>query len=283
MRPMSSLTGKIGCSVKTMENRSPVCPVLTFTAGIIILFLALSSALLFAQEIWVPPQRTSWQWQLNGRVNQSYDVDMYDIDLFETDPSVVLSLHDQGKRVICYFSAGSLEQWRPDASAFPPSVIGKPLAGWPGERWLDIRKIDIVGPIMAARLDLCREKGFDGVETDNIEGYANDTGFPLTYEDQLKYNAFLAHEAHARGLSIGLKNDLDQIPDLVHLFDWALNEQCFQFDECHKLMPFIEAGKAVFHVEYKLPAKRFCSAANELNFNSLKKRRSLKAWRKACR
>ncbi|HPW36136.1 MAG TPA: endo alpha-1,4 polygalactosaminidase [Syntrophorhabdus sp.] len=280
---MSSLTGKIGCSVKTMENRLPVCPVLTFTAGIIILFLALSSALLFAQEIWVPPQRTSWQWQLNGRVNQSYDVDMYDIDLFETDPSVVLSLHDQGKRVICYFSAGSLEQWRPDASAFPPSVIGKPLAGWPGERWLDIRKIDIVGPIMAARLDLCREKGFDGVETDNIEGYANDTGFPLTYEDQLKYNAFLAHEAHARGLSIGLKNDLDQIPDLVHLFDWALNEQCFQFDECHKLMPFIEAGKAVFHVEYKLPAKRFCSAANELNFNSLKKRRSLKAWRKACR
>jgi len=266
-----------------MENRSPVCPVLTFTAGIIILFLALSSALLFAQEIWVPPQRTSWQWQLNGRVNQSYDVDMYDIDLFETDPSVVLSLHNQGKRVICYFSAGSLEQWRPDASAFPPSVIGKPLAGWPGERWLDIRKIDIVGPIMAARLDLCREKGFDGVETDNIEGYANDTGFPLTYEDQLKYNAFLAHEAHARGLSIGLKNDLDQIPDLVHLFDWALNEQCFQFDECHKLMPFIEAGKAVFHVEYKLPAKRFCSAANELNFNSLKKRRSLKAWRKACR
>ncbi|HNY69880.1 MAG TPA: endo alpha-1,4 polygalactosaminidase [Syntrophorhabdus sp.] len=266
-----------------MENRLPVCPVLTFTAGIIILFLALSSALLFAQEIWVPPQRTSWQWQLNGRVNQSYDVDMYDIDLFETDPSVVLSLHDQGKRVICYFSAGSLEQWRPDASAFPPSVIGKPLAGWPGERWLDIRKIDIVGPIMAARLDLCREKGFDGVETDNIEGYTNDTGFPLTYEDQLKYNAFLAHEAHARGLSIGLKNDLDQIPDLVHLFDWALNEQCFQFDECHKLMPFIEAGKAVFHVEYKLPAKRFCSAANELNFNSLKKRRSLKAWRKACR
>ena len=93
MRPMSSLTGKIGCSVKTMENRSPVCPVLTFTAGIIILFLVLSSALLFAQEIWVPPQRTSWQWQLNGRVNQSYDVDMYDIDLFETDPSVVLSLH----------------------------------------------------------------------------------------------------------------------------------------------------------------------------------------------
>lgn len=283
MRPMSLLAGKIGCSVKTMENRSPVCPVLTFTAGIIILFLVLSSALLFAQEIWVPPQRTSWQWQLNGRVNQSYDVDMYDIDLFETDPSVVLSLHDQGKRVICYFSAGSLEQWRPDASAFPPSVIGKPLAGWPGERWLDIRKIDIVGPIMAARLDLCREKGFDGVETDNIEGYTNDTGFPLTYEDQLKYNAFLAHEAHARGLSIGLKNDLDQIPDLVHLFDWALNEQCFQFDECHKLMPFIEAGKAVFHVEYKLPAKRFCSAANELNFNSLKKRRSLKAWRKACR
>lgn len=238
---------------------------------------------LFAQTIWIPPQTASWQWQLTGKVKTSYDVEVYDIDMFENDEVVVDSLHSLGRNVICYISAGSWEQWRPDARDFPLSVIGKPLEGWPGERWLDIRQIDILRPIMTARLDLCKDKGFDAVEPDNIDGYLSDTGFPLTYEDQLNYNIFLAHEAHARGLSIGLKNDLDQIPDLVHLFDWALNEQCFQFNECHKLMPFIEAGKAVFHVEYRLPMKKFCSLANELNFNSLKKRRNLKAWQKSCR
>jgi hypothetical protein len=252
-------------------------------AFITALFLIVPFSALFAQEIWVPPQETSWQWQLSGKMNQSYDVDMYDIDMFETDASIVNSLHDQGRKVICYISAGSWEEWRPDANLFPTSVIGKPLAGWPGEKWLDIRRIDILGPIMKARLDLCREKGFDGVEPDNVEGYANNTGFPLTYQDQLDYNIFLANEAHARGLSIGLKNDLDQIPDLLPFFDWALNEQCFEFKECEKLLPFINNGKAVFHVEYKLGLKKFCTEANKMNFNSLKKRRNLKAWRKACR
>src|SRR3972149_750836 len=82
-------------------------------------------------------------------------------------------------------------------------------------------------PIMRERFDLCRDKGFDGIEPDNMDGYTNDTGFPLTYEDQLRYNLWLAQEAHARGLSIGLKNDPDQGTDLVHDFAWALSEDCF--------------------------------------------------------
>lgn len=249
---------------------------------ITIFLVVLSSSGLLAEEIWIPPRETSWQWQLNGVLNLNYDVDMYDIDLFETEAAVVESLHAQGKRVVCYMSAGSWEEWRPDAALFPPSVIGKPLAGWRGERWLDIRRIDVLGPIMRARLDVCRQKGFDGVEPDNVDAYQNDTGFPLTYQDQLDYNTFLANEAHARGLSIGLKNDLDQIPDLVPFFDWALNEQCFQFHECEKLLPFVAAGKAVFQVEYRLGLKKFCEKAKELGFNSIKKKRSLKTWRKAC-
>jgi hypothetical protein len=255
----------------------------TKSALITALILAVPFSTLFSQEIWVPPQETSWQWQLSGTIKQSYDVDMYDIDMFETDASIVASLHDQGKKVICYISAGSWEEWRPDAGLFPAAVLGKPLAGWRGEKWLDIRMLDSIGPIMQARLDECKDKGFDGVEPDNIDGYTNDTGFPLTYQDQLDYNMFLATEAHARGLSIGLKNDLDQIPDLLPYFDWALNEQCFQFDECDKLLPFIDDGKAVFHVEYKRGLKKFCPEANDMNFNSLKKRRNLKHWRKACR
>ena len=53
---------------------------------------------------------------------------------------------------------------------------------------MDVRRIDVLGPIMESRLDMCEEKGFDGVEPDNVDGYLNDTGFPLTKEDQLSYN-----------------------------------------------------------------------------------------------
>ena len=69
-----------------------------------------------------------------------------------------------------------------------------------------------------------------------MDGYANANGLGLTAADQLNYNRFLASAAHARGLSVGLKNDIDQIDALVDpttvggtdFFDWALNEQCVQ-------------------------------------------------------
>ncbi len=69
----------------------------------------------------------------------------------------------------------------------------------------------LLAPLMRARLDLCQAKGFDAVEPDNIDGYQVDggTGFPLTAGDQLRYNRWIAAEAHCRGLSIGLKNDSD--------------------------------------------------------------------------
>jgi len=153
---------------------------------------------------------------------------------------------------------------------------------WEGERWLDIRRIDLLGPIMEARMDSCKAKGFDGIEPDNVDGFLNDTGFPLTYDDQLGYNIWLAETAHKRGLSVGLKNDMDQIPDLLAYFDWALNEECFQHRECDTLLPFIEAGKAVFNVEYVLEAGEFCGEARALGINSMRKNLDLDAWREQC-
>ncbi|RME39056.1 MAG: endo alpha-1,4 polygalactosaminidase, partial [Deltaproteobacteria bacterium] len=190
-----------------------------------------------AASWWQPVPGTSWQWQLSGTIDTSFDVQMYDIDLFDAPQSVIDQLHAAGRTVICYFSAGSWEDWRPDAGDFPPAVLGNPLEGWPGEKWLDIRQVDTLAPLMRARLDLAVSKQCDGVEPDNVDGYANATGFPLTAADQLTYNRFLASEAHARGLSIGLKNDLDQIPDLLPDFDWALNEECFTYGECSLLTP----------------------------------------------
>ncbi|HHD62950.1 MAG TPA: endo alpha-1,4 polygalactosaminidase [Desulfobulbaceae bacterium] len=215
---------------------------------------------------WRPSPGTSWQWQLSGTIDTSFNVRMYDIDLFDTPQTVIDTLHNKGRKVICYFSAGSYENWRPDKDKYPNTILGKSLDGWPGEKWVDIRQLDKLGPILESRLDLAVSKQCDGVEPDNIDGYSNNTGFALTATDQLVFNRWLAGQAHSRGLSIGLKNDLDQIPELVNDYDWALNEQCFQYDECDTLLPFVQAGRAVFGVEYKGNTSDFCPKANAKNF-----------------
>lgn len=197
-----------------------------------------------------PAVDTTWQWQLLGTVNTGYDVDLYDIDLFDTPVSAISSLKAAGKKVICYFSAGSWEDWRSDADSFQGSDLGNTLDGWPDERWVDIRS-ESLRQIIKERLDLAVQKGCDGVEPDNVDGYLNNPGFDFTAADQLDFNIFLATEAHQRNLSVGLKNDLDQIGDLVEYFDFSVNEQCHEFDECDALLPFIEAGKPVFNAEYE--------------------------------
>jgi hypothetical protein len=231
--------------------------------------------------VWRPEPGVTWQWQLTGDIDTSVDAEVFNIDLFEAPASVVATLHDEGSRVICYMSAGSYEDFRPDSGEFPSEVLGK-SNGWPGERWLDIRRLDVLAPIMEARLDLCASKGFDGVEADNVDGYDTDSGFPLTWDDQLAYNRFLADAAHDRGLSIGLKNDVDQAAILEPLFDYAINEECAEFNECAALSVFIESGKAVFHVEYGLDVDQFCLEVMDLGFSSMKKNLDLDAWRQYC-
>ncbi len=232
---------------------------------------------------WQPKPGLTWQWQLTVPVDRSIEADVYDIDGFDNGASVVRALHSRGRKVICYIDAGAYENWRPDAQRFPRSVLGKPNPQWPGERWLDVRRLDLLAPIMRARLGMCRRKGFDGVELDEIDGYANDTGFALTAADQLRYNRFLAREARRRGLAAGLKNDVEQVGRLVSNFDFAVNEECFQYRECGTLRPFISAGKAVFHVEYAVPRSQFCPVTRRLGFSSMRKRLALDAWRLPCR
>ncbi len=190
-------------------------------------------------------------------------------------------LHGDGRKVICYVNAGAAEDFRPDRDRIPAEVQGAPN-GFPGERWLDIRRLDVLRPVMAARFDMCRQKGFDAVEADLVDGYAADTGFPLTADDQLSYNRMLADLAHERGMSIGLKNDLDQVGDLVDQFDFAINEQCVEFDECALLAPFVERRKAVFHAEYALDNARFCPVAVAAGLSSIRKDVVLDARRQAC-
>jgi hypothetical protein len=229
-----------------------------------------------------PPAHAAWQWQLQGRLDLSVLARVYDVDGFDASRAQVARLHRAGRYVVCYVDVGSWERWRPDAARFPREMLGA-SNGWPGERWIDVRRIDSLAPLLRARFARCRAKGFDAVEPDNVDGYANKSGFPLTYKDQLAYNRMLATEAHERGLAIALKNDTAQVDDLVNDFDFAVVEECFSYNECGRYSPFVRAGKAVFVAEYdtKDMATR-CQRAQKLNFGLIFKRLDLGAWRRTC-
>ncbi len=237
-----------------------------------------------ARDWWHPTPGLTWQWQLSGRLNLDLRTDVVDVDLY-VGSSVVEAFHRQGTRVICYISVGSYENWRPDKERFPQEVIGKPYEGWSGEWWLDIRRLDVLGPIMQARLDLCAAKGFDAVEPDNIMVYSEDTGFPISYEDNVRYARWLAEEAHWRGLAIGLKNGPEMVPDLVDVFDFAITEEAFYYHFARDFVPFIAAGKAVFDAEYTdtpVDWDAACRQAQALDFSAILKHRDLDAWVQFC-
>jgi hypothetical protein len=208
---------------------------------------------------------------------------VFDIDLLTTRRAVVQTLKDKHRKVFCYFSAGTNESFRKASQQFPAETRGRPLRDFPDEQWLDIRQVDKLSPLIERRLDLCRSRGYLGVDFDNVDGYSNKTGFSLTPGDQLAYDRYLAGAAHERGLVAGLKNDLEQVPALAGDFDFAVNEQCFQYRECAVLhRNFIENGKPVFHVEYNLKPRQFCARARKLDFSSLFKRITLRAYRRPC-
>ena len=88
---------------------------------------------------------------------------------------------------------------------------------------------------------------------------------------------------------MGLKNDVAQAEVLEPWFDWALNEECLDWDECTELTPFLDAGKAVFHVEYvdepsDAPSRAadVCGDPTIVGFSTLIKTWDLDAFRLAC-
>ncbi|KAF9735093.1 endo alpha-1,4 polygalactosaminidase precursor [Paraphaeosphaeria minitans] len=210
------------------------------------------------REIATFPAGASWDIILNkGSTNlddlagtASAGVTAMDIDLFDNEASTISALKNQNKHVICYFSAGSREDWREDASKFKADDYGQGLDGWAGENWVNV-KSDNVRAIMKSRIELAAQKGCTAVDPDNVDGFSeNQDGFGLEQSAYTDYVKFLASTAAANNLAIGLKNALDLIPDVVDVVQFAVNEQCHDYDECAKYKPLTEANKAVFNIEY---------------------------------
>ena len=192
----------------------------------------------------------SWAWQLQGPLNESWDTDVYVIDMFAAvGRGRIERLHEKGRIVFCYFSAGTYEPYRPDIHLFDERDMAEPHPGFTNERWLDPTS-DRVVKIMVNRMDMAKKVGCDGVELDNVDAQVHDTSFEVTGDEQKRFIRILANEAHERNLSVALKNSIANLPEVVEWFDLAINESCFRYDECDRYFPMTDAGKPVFHVEY---------------------------------
>lgn len=238
-------------------------------------------------DLWKPKPGTRWQWDLSGAVTKlDLDVDVYDIDGFGTDATTVEQLHAMGKKAICYLSVGTSEPDRPDAKDFPKEALGKFWAEW-NETYIDIRS-EAVRTIMKKRFDMCKTKGFDAIEPDNMdmfEGGMNDTGFPLTEADGVAYAKWLADEAHARNMSIGQKNASSITSEIEGVYDWALTEDCFADGWCDDMKSYADDGKAMFMCEYtdtKVDFTAACAAASKSMFSAILKKRDLDDWIQFC-
>jgi endo-alpha-1,4-polygalactosaminidase (GH114 family) len=211
-------------------------------------------------------------WQLQGVPEPADYISVVDSDLFDTPASLVAKWRQEEKYPICYINVGAVEDWRDDAHQFPAKVIGRPLEGWDGENWLDIRHFDSFAKVITDRLDRCKAKGFEGIEPDNIDGYDNETGFNISRKDQLKYLNWLIEQAHRRGLTIGQKNAPALVPDLVKKMDFALIESAWRDNFMDDFDPYGDAGKAVFAVEYQedgVDFDAFCASASDHGFEGL--------------
>ncbi|KAG9244066.1 glycoside hydrolase superfamily [Calycina marina] len=239
---------------------------------------------------WVPAVGASWQIELSVQVSDtSADYEIFDFDMFDNSAATITKLHVAGRHAICYFSAGTYENWRSDSDSFTDADMGAALPDWDGEWWLDTNSPN-VRSIMKKRIALAKSKGCDAIDPDNIDAYNTGAGgIGLTAADALSYITFLATEAHAVGMSIGLKNALEIVPKALPLVDFAVNESCVEYSECSALIPFISAGKPVFHIEYPTGERRSVkskqattSCKAPTGFSSILKDEDLDSWIQVC-
>ncbi|MGI5144880.1 endo alpha-1,4 polygalactosaminidase [Plantactinospora sp. CA-294935] len=237
---------------------------------------------------WPGGPTPSWQWQVSGQLDPTVDAEVYVLDGFLISLETARRLRADGRRLVCHVEAGIYQESRPDAARFPAGVLGAPArvpgqpSGTPRGRWLDIRQWSVLEPVLADRFRLCRGKRFVAVLPVGMDGYTHRSGFPLTFDDQLAFNRRVAELARQAQLAPGLAGDIDQVLALEPYFDFAVNEECVRRTECARLVPFTQAGKPVFHVEYQGSTADFCTTSVGYGLASIRKDRDLGVRRDVC-
>ncbi len=239
-----------------------------------------------AADIRLPPRGAEWDWQLSRPLNLGRSVRILDLDPDLVRATDIRRLKRRGIYLICYVSIGTWENWRSDRQRFPRAVIGRTYGEWPDERFLDIRRLDVLVPIMRDRFRRCRDLDFDAVEADNMDVHDNPSGFRILPNDTVRYVRALAREAHALGLAMAQKNVPELPPRLVGILDFAITESCFRDGWCRHMRPWLHGRRAVLDAEYRNrppDMRRACRDARRLGISLILKDEDLTRWRKTCR
>jgi len=191
----------------------------------------------------------SWSIQYEGAIVPR-GKDFHIVDLFDVSDADLAALRSQGTKTIAYFSS-QYEKWRTDSHKFAAADIGSSLDGWPGENWIN-PKSTAVRQIMLERMDYAKQRGFYGIDMDNVDFYEFSNGFGSTAVDALDYVRFLANAAHARGLKFGLKNATGLIMTTKDVVDYYVNEEAHQYGDQDS---YYGIRKPVFNIEYKARSK----------------------------
>lgn len=156
----------------------------------------------------IPPpangQLHTWQIVYYGTFEDN-GADLTILDLFEHSAADVARC----RYPIAYFSA-HYEKWRPDAGDFGRK--GRSIPGWKNENYVDWTDPKVQS-VMKNRLRLAVDKGFRGVDIDNVDGPGGRDYFPWLYT-----------EAKRRGLTVGLKNFVEILPAWGEQADFFVSE-----------------------------------------------------------
>ncbi|MBW2737109.1 MAG: endo alpha-1,4 polygalactosaminidase [Deltaproteobacteria bacterium] len=233
---------------------------------------------------WNPKPYDSWDWTITGSLNTSFDVTLYDIDGFENDKTVVDTLHAKGIKVACYLDVGTDEHWRPDHDEFPKEVLGGPInLPWNDQTWIDLRRMDLLIPIMLRRLDMCEDKGFDMTQFDDLQVWEEDNGIPgLSLQDSIDYTVILLDDSHNRNMGSAFENNISAVEALEPYSDWYIIEEAARYNEISYAQPYLDAGKAVFAMEYTdnsfgQSTSNYCAEYNSKGIRATRKHRFLYA------
>ena len=182
---------------------------------------------------------------------------------------------------VCYVNVGAWEDWRADADLFPKEVIGKGYPNLPGAHWLNASKQNEFFHLMESRIKVCADKGFLGVDADNVDGWKHDTGFRITDQEEARYIERLSATAHNQGLAFSLRNNLEQIDHLIGNIDMAIVEDCHGGEACKHWSTVLGDGKAVFVIEYSDESFAQCKD-DPPGMTTIRKTMRLDSWVKDC-
>ncbi len=202
-----------------------------------------------AEGVALPPVAAHVSYQLGGPYEPPAGATVVDRD-HTVDPA-------PGTYGLCYVNAfqaetAAVDGWERD---HPELLLRRDGRLVVDEQW-DEPLLDTATPahrtslaeIIGAWIDECADRGYQGVELDNLDAAARSDGL-LTDDDDLALAALLVTRAHTRGLAVAQKNAVE-LSDRGRTagFDLAVAEECQAYDECEAYADVY--GTALIEVEY---------------------------------